>query len=72
MLKFKYKQEPYNYENIGGQAYDIKASIKMNEDASLTDIMEAIIRLAKTAGYNPTKKNCINAIENIFEDREEY
>ena len=35
MLKFKYKQEPYYYENIGGQAYNIKASIKMNDDASL-------------------------------------
>lgn len=72
MLEFKYKQDSYYYENVGGQAYDIEANIKMNEDASITDIMEAIVRLTKTAGYRTTKQSFLNAIENIFEDREEY
>lgn len=72
MLKFIYKQEPYDYENIGGQAYDIQTEINMNEDASIGDIMEAIIRLTKIAGFRATKHSFLNAIENIFEDREEY
>lgn len=72
MLKFNYEQKSYYYENVGGQAYDIKAEINMSEDASITDIMEAIVRLTKTAGYRATKQSFLNAIEDIFEDREEY
>ena len=72
MIKFIYRQEPYNYENVGGQAYDIRTEIEMNEDANIGDIVEAIVRLTKTAGYRATKKSFLNAIEDIFEDREEY
>lgn len=72
MLKFIYKQEPYYYENVGGQAYDIQTEINMNEDASIGDIMDAIVRLTKTAGFRATKSSFLNAIEDIFEDREEY
>ena len=72
MLKFKYEQNSYDYgKGIGSQAYDITTNITMNEDASFTEVMEAIIRLTKVAGYYPTKKNCIKAIEYIF-DEEEY
>lgn len=72
MLKFIYKQEPYYYDNVGGQAYSIQAEINMNEDASIRDIMDAIVRLTKTAGFRATKTSFLNAIEDIFEDREEY
>lgn len=72
MLKFIYKQEPYYYEHVGGQAYDIQTEINMNEDASIGDIMDAIVRLTKTAGFRATKTSFLNAIEDIFEDREEY
>ena len=72
MLKFIYKQEPYYYGDVGGQAYDIQTEINMNEDASITDIMDAIVRLTKTAGFRATKQTFLNAIEDIFEDREEY
>ena len=72
MLRFEYEQKNYNYENVGGQAYDIKAEINMNEDATLGDIVEAIVRLTKTAGYRATKQSFLNAIEDIFENREEY
>lgn len=72
MLKFIYKQESYYYDHVGGQAYDIQTIINMNEDASIEDIMEAIVRLTKTVGFRATKSTFLNAIEDIFEDREEY
>jgi len=72
MLKFLYEQKPYYYEHAGGQAYDIRAEINMNEDASVDDVVEAMIRLLKTAGYPCRKQSFLNAIEDIFEDREEY
>ena len=72
MIKLFYKQEPYYYEHVGGQAYDIQAEINMNEDASVCDVVEAMIRLLKTAGYPCRKQTFIDAIEDIFEDREEY
>lgn len=72
MLKFIYKQEPYHYDHVGGQAYDIKTQITMDEDASLTDIIEAIARLAKYAGYHATKQSFLNAIEDVFGDDKEY
>ena len=72
MIKIIFKSKPYYFENVGGQAYDIDTTIEMNEDASLNDIMEAVIRLTKFAGYIATKQSFLNAIEDIFEDREEY
>lgn len=72
MIKIIYEQEPYYYEHVGGQAYDIKTEIKMNDDASVSDVVEAMIRLLKTAGYPCRKQTFLNAIEDIFEDREEY
>lgn len=71
MIKFIYEQEPYHYDYAGGQAYDIKTEIVMNDDASITDIMEAIVRLTKNAGFIANKKSFLNAIEDIFEDGEE-
>ena len=72
MIKFIFKSKPYYFEDVGGQAYDIDTTIEMNEDASLVDIVEAVVRLTKFAGYSATKQSFLNAIENIFEDREEY
>lgn len=72
MIKLFYKQEPYYYGNVGGQAYDIQAEINMNEDASVSDVVEAMVRLLKTAGYPCRKQTFLNTIEDIFEDREEY
>lgn len=72
MIKFIFKSEPYYFENVGGQAYDIDTTIEMNEDASLTDIVEVVVRLTKFAGYSAIKQNFLDAIEDIFEDREEY
>lgn len=72
MLKFLYEQKSYYYEHVGGQAYDINTEIKMNDDASVSDVVEAMVRLLKTAGYPCRKQTFLNAIEDIFEDREEY
>jgi hypothetical protein len=72
MIKMSFEGKSYNFENIGEkQAYNIRTDIEMNEDASITDIMEAVVRLVRVAGYFGTKQNFLNAIEDIFENREE-
>lgn len=72
MITIKYESEPYYYENIQeGQAYGINTEIKINEDASLTDIIEAIARLTKFAGYSAKKSNFLDAIEDVFGDYED-
>lgn len=72
MLKFLYKQEAYYYEHVGGQAYNIQTEIEMNEDARVNDVIDAVIRLLRTAGYPCRKQIFLDAIEDIFEEREEY
>ena len=52
MIKMIYEQEPYNFEGVGGQAYDIKTEINMVQDASAQDILEAVVRLMQTATYH--------------------
>lgn len=68
MLKFIYEGKNYNYEHVGCQNYDINTEIIMNEDCSLDDIMEAIIRLTKIAGFYPNKDSFLRAVDNVFEE----
>ena len=72
MIKIIYKSKPYYYENTGYQAYDIDTEIKIDEDANITDILDAVLRLLKFSTYPITKTKILNSIEDIFEDREEY
>ncbi len=72
MIKFTYEQPNYYYDGVGGQRYDMKLEIKMVDDASFGDVLEAVMRLGKAAGYIVDKRNVLNAIENIFEDRDRY
>ena len=73
MIKMSFEGNSYNFENIGEkQAYNIRTDIEMNEDASIADIMEAVVKLIRIAGYFGTKQSFLDAIEDVFEDREEY
>lgn len=72
MIKFIYEQPNYYYDGIGGQRYDMKLEIKMVDDASFGDVLDAVMRLGKAAGYIVDKRNVLNAIEDIFEDRDRY
>ena len=56
MIKMSYKQEPYNYEGIGGQNYKVGMEIEMVQDASLGDLFDATVRLAEAATYPVTIK----------------
>lgn len=70
MIKFIYEGKSYNFEHVGCQNYDINTEIVMNEDCSIVDIMEAIVKLTKIAGFHGKKENFINAIEDVFGDED--
>ena len=69
MIKMSFEGNSYNFENIGEkQAYNIRTDIEMNEDASIADIMEAVVKLIRIAGYFGTKQSFLDAIEDVFAD----
>lgn len=72
MIKIIFKSKPYNFAHAGSQAYDIDTTVEMNEDCGIEDVFEAIIKVLRFAGYYPTKQKCLNIIEDIFGDREDY
>ena len=72
MIEIKYKEESYYYEGVGGQAYDVDMEIKLKEDASIKDVVDAMVRILQGARYRVTKTAMLNAVKDVFEEREEY
>ena len=72
MIKINYKEDSYCYNEMGKQDYDVSMEINIKEDASVKDVVDAIIRILQGARYRVTKTVMLNTIEDIFEGREDY
>ncbi len=74
MFKISYEGEPYYY-NSGKQAYTAKAEIVMDNDATLSDILEAVLKMSEFATYpKQTKSHLKQLIDNLdynFEEEKE-
>lgn len=70
MLKIVYEGKSYNYENVGSQPYDIKAEIAIVEDASVTDVIEAVVKALQIATYRIDRKTMLDAVNNVFDEIE--
>ncbi len=74
MFKISYEGEPYYY-NSGKQAYTAKAEITMDNDATLSDILEAVLKMSEFATYpKQTKshlKQLIDKLDYNFEEEKE-
>ncbi len=75
MFKITYEGEPYYY-NSGKQAYTAKAEIIMDNEASLEDIIEGMLKMTEFATYaKQTRSRLKNIIDNLdynfAEEREE-
>ena len=69
MLKMIYKGKNYNY-SVGKQPYDINTEINVIEDASVADVVQALIAIMKIAGYHIQRESFIEAVNDAFD--EEY
>lgn len=67
MLKIVYEGKNYNYENVGSQPYDINTEITIVEDASVTDVVEAVIKALQIATYHIDRKTILNAVNDVFD-----
>lgn len=75
MFKISYEGEPYYYSS-GKQAYTAKAEIIMDNEASLEDIIEGMLKITEFATYaKQTRSRLKNIIDNLdynfAEEREE-
>ena len=71
MLKIVYEGKNYNYDNVGSQPYDINTEIVMIQDASITDVIEAVVRALQIATYHIDRETILNAVNRVF-DKIEY
>ena len=70
MLKIVYEGKSYNYENAGSQPYDINAEIAIVEDASVIDVIEAVVKALQIATYRIDRKTMLDAVNNVFDEIE--
>ena len=73
MIKITFKQEPYYYENIGSQPYDIETVVTLNEDISSDEAILAFIRVLNMATYRvtiDTLKKIISNLEYEYDEEE--
>ena len=66
MMKITYECKAYYFENINAkQGYDLNAEMVLNDEACLDDLLEAILKMAKIAGYAVYKDKVIELIKNL-------
>ena len=67
MIKITYKQDAYNYQDIGGQPYDIKVKAKVIEDGTAAEAIETLVKILEIATYNKEtiKRGLREVLENI-------
>lgn len=70
MLKIVYEGKSYNYEDVGSQPYDINAEIVIVEDASITDVIEAVVKVLQIATYHIDRNKMLDAVNNVFDEME--
>ena len=64
MIKIIYNQESYDYESAGKQEYDINTEIKLNDDISSIEAIEAFLKLLNIATYRVS----IDTLERVIQD----
>lgn len=71
MLKFIYKDENYDYmgDGLGKQPYDIETEISVIENADISEVIQAMIRIMTIAQYNINRNNIIEAVKEAFDNR---
>lgn len=52
MIKMSFRGDPYDYGTSGKQEYGVDTTIEVNKDASLDQVVEAMVQIAKIAGYS--------------------
>ena len=71
MLKIIYEGKSYNYEHIGkSQPYDINTEITIIEDASVTDVIKAVVKALQIAAYHIDRKTILDVVNNVFDEIE--
>ena len=68
MIKLIYEGKPYDYGNVGKQAYEVKTEITMDSDAGVIDILEAVARLMNIATYKVSAQVLKKACEDLVEE----
>ena len=63
MIKIICEQKSYDESPVGKQPYDARAEININEDASITDVMQGVIAMLKIAGYYIDENVLVNAVK---------
>ena len=69
MLKFVYESK--SYENVESQPYDINTEIVMVEDASITDVIKAVVKVLQIATYYIDREIILDAVNNVFDEIED-
>ena len=66
MIKLTYEQKQYEYQNVGGQPYDMKTVMELNEDASLEEAVAMFMNFLKIVGYKIKKDTIVDALDEYF------
>lgn len=67
MIKLTYEQKQYEYKNVGCQPYDMKAVMKLKEDANIEEAVAMFMNFLKIAGYRLRKEVFVEAINEYFD-----
>ena len=65
-----YEGKSYNYENVGAQPYDINTEIKVIEDATVKEAVEAFVKILKIATYHIDRDVMVDAVNRVFDEIE--
>lgn len=65
MMKIIIKQEPYNYEHVGNQPYDVETVFTLNEDISADEAILAFMRALNIATYHATLKTLKDLVADL-------
>lgn len=68
MITITGKSDAYDYGETGRQEYNIDTTVSFNQDASIDQIIEGVIRLATVMGYSVI--GMPNYLRNIADDLE--
>ena len=70
MIKMSYVSKNYNYEDIGKQPYDLETTINIIEDASISEVLMAVIKMLEIAGYSFNRNLLKVCVDNAFDAKE--
>lgn len=68
MIKIYGKSNKYDYGEVGKQQYDINTTITFDDEATLDQVVEGVMRMAQLVGYSTIGMPTI--LRNIADDLE--